>query len=68
MHLIWFANVWVLWKERNDRIFREQERSPTQLLKAIKLLSFWWFRAKFIVFPYCFHNWCQTPFLCAGIG
>jgi len=68
MHLIWFATVWVLWKERNDRIFRGQQCSHYQLLEAIKLLSFWWFKAKFTVFPYCFHDWCQAPFLCAGIG
>jgi len=68
MHLIWFATVWVLWKERNDRIFNGKERSHYQLLEAIKLLSFWWFKAKFTVFPYCFHNWCQAPFLCAALA
>jgi len=68
MHLIWFATVWVLWKEMNDMIFNGKERSHYQLFEAIKLISFWWFKAKFAVFPYCFHNWCQAPFLCSGIG
>jgi len=68
MHLIWFATVWVFWKERNDRIFGGKENSPIQLLETVKLLSFWWVKAKYVVFHNRFHNWCQNPFVCAGIG
>jgi len=68
MHLIWCACLWVLWKERNDRLFNSKENSPIRLLKNVKILSFWWFKAKFVNFFYGFHNWCQTPFLCVGIG
>jgi hypothetical protein len=56
IQLNWFASSWVIWKERNDRLFPSQENSPAQLLKNIMLLSFWWFKAKFVVFPYTFHN------------
>jgi len=67
MHLIWFACSWVLWKERNDRLFQNKENSSTQILENIKLLSFWWFKAASVNFYYRFHNWCQNPFLYAGI-
>jgi hypothetical protein len=67
MHLIWFACLWFLWKERNVRLFQNKENSLTEILENIKLLSFWWFKAKSVNFYYSFHNWCQNPFLCAGI-
>jgi len=56
MQLTWFARPWVIWKERYERLFPGQENSPAQLLKNVKLLSFWWFKAKFVIFPYNFHN------------
>jgi hypothetical protein len=35
MHLIWFASSWVIWKERNARIFRAKESTTYQLLEKI---------------------------------
>jgi len=52
MHLIWFACSWVLWKERNDKLFQNKVNSPTQILENVKLLSFWWFKAKYVNFYY----------------
>jgi len=40
MFLIWFATSWVIWKERNHRIFRYKENTTLQLLENIKHLSF----------------------------
>jgi len=68
MFLIWFASSWVIWKERNARFFQGTENSPSQLLESIKLLSFSWYKANFVVFHYQFHAWCRNPFLCLGIG
>jgi len=68
MHMFWFATIWVIWKERNDRIFGGQVNHPLQLLEKIKLLSFWWFKANALVFHFSFHNWCHNPFVCAGCG
>lgn len=62
MSLIWFASSCVIWKERNYRIFKGKEKSPYQLLESIKLISFWWFKAKFAVFYYKFNDWCNTLF------
>jgi len=68
MLLIWFASSWVIWKERNAGIFHDNENAPIQILVNIKLLSFWWLKAKFVVFSYQFHVWFQSLFLCLGIG
>ena len=53
MHLIWFATTWVIWKQRNARIFRGNPSSPTQLLENVKLHSFWWFKANARLFFIC---------------
>lgn len=68
MHLIWYATTWVIWKDRNARIFRGTQSSLMQLLENVKQLSFWWFKASSVSFHYSFYNWCQNPLLCAGIG
>jgi len=49
-------------------LLKGKNNSPVQLLEKIKFLSFWWFKAKFVVFHYTFHNRCQNPFVCVGIG
>jgi len=54
--------------EGNERKkFRGKQSSLAQLLENVKFLPFWWFKANVAVFHYSFHNWCQNPFLCAGI-
>jgi len=58
MHLIWFASSWVIWKEKNTRIFRAKESTPYKFLENIKLLSFTWFKAHSIAFYFKFHDWC----------
>ena len=68
MHLIWFASSWIIWKERNDGLFRAKECSPFQLLENIRLLYYSWYKAKFMSYHYKFHEWWQNTFLCVGIG
>ena len=67
MYLIWFATLWVMWKERNDGLFRTKENSFSQLLENIRLLYYLWHKTKFATFYYKFHDWCQNPFLCLSI-
>lgn len=40
MHLIRFTCVWVIWNERNDLIFNNNDKSMTRLLNKVKLISF----------------------------
>ncbi|GAU46852.1 hypothetical protein TSUD_241610 [Trifolium subterraneum] len=44
MQLIWLACVWVVWTERNHRLFRGSTSSSPQLLDKIKLFSFRWLK------------------------
>jgi len=38
--------AWVIWNERNVRVFRQNGSSIQQLLDKIKIQSFWWLKAK----------------------
>jgi len=57
LHLIWFATVWEIWKERNNMILNGKECSITLLVDKIKLLSYSWWKAKFVDFPFNYHGW-----------
>jgi len=42
LRIIWFTSVWVLWKERNDRVFNNTTSTPFTLIEKVKLSSFLW--------------------------
>ena len=65
--VIWFACVWVIWKERNIRIFKDMVSTPLVLLEKIKLLSFLWSKANHASFNYCYHDWWRYPLPCMGV-
>jgi len=67
MHMIWFASLWEIWKERNNKIFNGKECSILQLVDKTKSLSFLWLKAKFVSFPFNYHSWWLGPFTMLGI-
>jgi hypothetical protein len=44
LRLIWLACIWVVWTERNHRLFWGSANTPTQMLDNIKLHSFRWLK------------------------
>ncbi|GAU46970.1 hypothetical protein TSUD_143120 [Trifolium subterraneum] len=44
LQLIWIACVWVVWTERNQRLFRNSECPLPQLLNKVKLFSYMWLK------------------------
>jgi hypothetical protein len=67
LKIIWFASVWVIWKERNNQVFQQVASTPSVLLDKVKLNSFMWIKAKQVSFAYSFHDWCKNPFPCMGV-
>jgi hypothetical protein len=67
LRVIWFASVWVIWKERNNRVFNNAASASSTLLEKVKLNSFLWMKSKQAAFSYSFHDWWQNPLLCMGI-
>ena len=45
LQVIWHACVWLIWKERNSRIFNHKTKEVGHLLDSVKLSSFLWLKA-----------------------
>jgi len=67
MQLIRLCFMWVLWNERNSRVFKNRDHTVHQLVEKIKLQSFWWMEAFNISIRNNFHMWWSNPFVCLGI-
>ncbi|AES90772.1 hypothetical protein MTR_4g097730 [Medicago truncatula] len=66
-NLIWLSCVWVIWIERNTRVFHQKEASFIQLLDKIKLQSYWWLKANCHTFAFSYHLWWLNHLPCLGI-
>jgi len=67
-HRIWLLCVWVLWNDRNDKLFRNKQSSLPHLLDKVKLYSLWWLKTSNVVFSFGTHNWWSNPLLCMDIN
>jgi len=65
--IIWFATIWVIWKERNNRIFQNTVAAPLVLIDKIKLHSFLWLKSKQVDFIYSYVDWRKNPLFCMSI-
>jgi len=50
LYLIWLCCIWVLWNERNQRLFANKANSTVQLLEKVKMSSLRWLKAKNVCF------------------
>jgi len=67
LQLIWLLCVWMIWNERNNRLFNNIQISIDQLLEKVNFHSFWWLKAKNTTFVYGSQSWWSDPLLCLGI-
>jgi len=55
--LVWFSTVWVIWRERNTRIFQQKEDVLHHLLDRMKFQSFLWLKANHVNLTHNYHGW-----------
>jgi hypothetical protein len=67
MRIIWFASVWAIWKERNNRVFQTTSCDPSILAEKVKLNSFLWLKSSQTIFNYSYHDWWKHPLSCMGV-
>lgn len=62
--IIWIAVLFVIWKDRNNRIFNNQVTQLVALAEKVKLQTFWWLKANFILFDFDYPSWRRQPLVC----
>jgi len=67
MQLVWLLGVWIVWNERNNRVFKNTQTTMIDLLEKVKYHSLWWLKAHNANFVYGTYNWWSNPLLCLGI-
>ncbi|GAU50935.1 hypothetical protein TSUD_411320 [Trifolium subterraneum] len=68
LQLLWLCTIWVLWHERNSRIFKTKEIAVHQMLDKVKAHALWWMKAYNVNLGLNSHMWWSSPFVCLGIG
>jgi hypothetical protein len=68
MQLLWLCYIWVVWHERNNKIFKAGESTVLQLLEKVQVHSIWWMKAYNVNLGLNSHMWWSSPFVCMGIG
>ncbi|CAJ2669290.1 unnamed protein product [Trifolium pratense] len=67
MQLVWLACVWVVWTERNHRLFTGSANSVQHMLDKIKTFSYRWLKATSSSLALNCHRWWSSPLLCLGL-
>jgi len=68
MQLVWLLCSWLVWTERNHRLFNNTVTIIPRLLDKVKLLSLGWLKAHKVVFVYGTQRSWLNPLHCLGIG
>jgi hypothetical protein len=63
----WHACVWIVWKERNNRIFKSKALDLGQLVDKVKFVSFSWLRANRLTSAFSYNDWWRHPLICMGV-
>ena len=68
MQLLWLLCAWVVWNERNNRLFNNVVTPISYLLDKIKTVTLGWLKAKKATFVYGTQQWWSSPLVCLGLG
>lgn len=57
--IIWIAVLFVIWKDRNNKIFYCK-----MVVEKVKIQTYWWLKAHFILFDFDYLFWRLQPLCC----
>ena len=64
MQLLWLLCGWILWNERNNKLFNNVQRSMLELLEKVKFNSLWWLKANNATFVFDTQRWWSDLCFC----
>ncbi|WJX73507.1 hypothetical protein P8452_57279 [Trifolium repens] len=67
LQIIWLACGWVVWTERNSRLFRDTTSLVDHLLDKVKMFFFRWLKPTSVTLVTNYHCWWSNSLLCLGI-
>lgn len=59
--LVWNATIWMIWKERNARIFKFQTKHFDEVVDEIKAVAWFWALSRLRIVSCLFYEWCWNP-------
>jgi len=62
--IIWISVLFVIWKDRNRRIFQNHFDHLEALLERVKIQTFWWLKVNYIMFNFDYPFWRKNPIVC----
>jgi hypothetical protein len=62
--VIWISVLFVIWKDRNRRIFQNHFDHLEALLERVKLQTYWCLKANYIMFDFDYPYWRKNPLVC----
>jgi hypothetical protein len=65
--IIWIAVLFVIWKDRNNRIFHNKMDQLVALVQKVKLQTFWWLKAHYIMFDFGYLFGRSQPLVCLQV-
>jgi len=68
MQLVWLLCAWIIWNDRNQKLFNNIGSSIDQLLDKVKHYSLWWLKVSNAIFVYGYTSWWSNLIVCLGIG
>jgi len=68
LQLMWLLCVWLIWKERNNRIFNNVHSFIMEFSEKVKFHAYWWLKANNASFVYGCEQWWSNPLCCLGIS
>ena len=64
LQLLWLLCIWLVWNERNNRLFNNIQTPIIALLEKVKHNSHCWLKANNASFVYGTQRWWSDPLLC----
>ena len=68
LQLLWLLSVWLVWNERNSRLFDNSHTPTVEFIEKVKFHSYWWLKANNATFVFGCQQWWLDPLACLGIG